>query len=104
MDTPVTDDRTRQECETMATQLMGDGPIELTEGESNALRAAVRQMIEIQTVLREQFLEVSNVATAMASALSRHGLRVTHQEQASGDIVFDLENVPQHPDKPVTLN
>ena len=104
MDTPVNAEQTRQECETMATQIMGDEPIELNDGESNELRAAVRQMIEIQDTLRGQFLEVSELARAMASALHRHGLRVTHLAQPNGDIVFDLENVPTQPDKPVTLN
>ena len=96
--------QTTRDCKTMAAQLTGDGPIALSQGEANALRAMLRQMIKLEGTLQSQGLELSNINTAMVAALKRNSFRLTHQEHDDGTITFDLENVPQRPDEPVSVN
>ena len=77
----------------------------LTTAEANALRGMVREMLELQSHLQAQVLELSNLTTAMTTALKGRQLQLTHIEHEDGTISFDLEHAPsQVADKPATMN
>ena len=71
-------DTPRPAISTMAAKLKGDGPVTLTEGEANELRATLRAVLlrDNQLLLRVAQLQATDaVNRCMAEALQRQGIR-----------------------------
>ena len=96
-DTPTT--APRPESVTMAAKVTGEGPINLTTAEANALRGMVRQLLG-------QVTELQGLNTMMALGLYRQRLQVIHHEHEDGTVSFDLQPAPPDPADvtPETIN
>ena len=77
----------------------GPGPVTLTRDEVARLQAAFLD-------IGQENLQHRRMMSAIAEALQRHNLQVTHTENPDGSVSYDLENVPSPPvdDAPVSLN
>ena len=65
----------------------GPGPVTLTRDEVERLQAAFLD-------IGEENLQHRRMMSAIAEALIRHNLRVTHTENPDGSVSYDLELVP----------
>ena len=95
-DTPTTEPMPA--ISTMAAKLKGDGPIALTEGEADELRASLRAVFarDDQMLLRLTELEATNrVNICMAQALKRQGFVMKAEPQPDGTVAWNLQNAPQ---------
>ena len=75
------------------------GPVTLTRGEVERLQALFLD-------IGQENLQHRRMMSAIAEALQRHNLQVTHTENPDGSVSYDLENVPSPPvdDAPVSMN
>ena len=73
----------------------GPGPVTLTRDEVERLLAAFLDIGQEN----DQHLRMMS---AIAEALKRHNLRVTHTENPDGSVSYDLENAPD--EEHVTVN
>ena len=71
------------------------GPVTLTRGEVERLQAAFLD-------LGQEILQNRRLMSAIAEALKRYNLQVTHTENPDGSVSYDLELVPVT--EPVTVN
>ena len=84
----------RPAVSTMAAKLKGDGPIELTEGEADKLRASLRAVFarDDQLVMRLVELEATNqVNICMAEALQKQGFVMKHELNPDGSHGWNLQ-------------
>ena len=81
---------------TLVDKLLGKkGPVTLTRGEVERLQTAFLD-------IGQENLQNRRLMSAIAEALQRHNLQVTHTNNPDGSVGFDLELVPVT--KPVTVN
>ena len=76
-------------------KLRGEGPVVLTTVELQRLHGAFED-------LAQENLQNRRMMSAIAEALKRHNLRVTHTENPDGSVSYDLEMVPVT--EPATVN
>ena len=91
-------DTPRPAISTMAAKLKGDGPVTLTEGEANELRATLRAVLlrDNQLLLRVAQLQATDaVNRCMAEALQRQGFVMKSELNPDGTTGWNLQNAPQ---------
>ena len=72
----------------------GDG-LTLTPAETTAFKLMMGAMHQQQVDTDTQLTIAQSVNLAMIEALTRQGLRLTHQKHSDGSVTHNIENEPQ---------